>query len=226
MQAKTLYGIVAVLVALLIMTSTVASYYYFEDQRTAAQNQGYIAELDHAIASYNSLSGSYNSSLGDYNLTLSLLVTAVVNLNTSTPAYRTASSDLASLWTNYEQLASSTGRRAIVYGVHLLVDFGNGTGRWYNDTAAQPGWNGYVVTLVLLDGNVQAAWYPQYGEHLVTGVDGVQQTASKSWFVWDFSGGRWSVSQTGADQLSVINGTALAWTLCGYDANYNPTCTP
>ena len=225
MQTKTLYGIIAVLVALLLVVSTVAVYYGYQDQQSTSQNRSYVGELDAALAGYRSLSGSYNASLADYNRTLSLLATAVANLNTSTPAYQTASLALASLWTSYQRLASAS-EKALVYEVHLLVDFGNGTRRWYNDTSVQPGWNCYVVTLVLLDGNVQATWYPQYGEHLVTGIDGVPQTASWSWFVWEFSDGAWSVSQTGADQIGVINGTVVAWTLCGYDAYYNPTCTP
>lgn len=220
------YGVVVVLVALLLVSATVAVIYYGQYQQASSQNQQYVGELNTALSSYRSLSGSFNSSLSGYNQTLALLANAVANLNTSTPAYHDASSALASLWSSYQELASVDGKRALVYEVHLLLDFGNGTRRWFNDSTAQPGWNGYVVTLVLLKGDVQAVWYPQYGEHLVTGVDGVAQTSSQSWFLWEFSGGSWVASQTGADQMRVNNGTAIAWTLCSYDANYNPTCTP
>jgi len=219
------YGVVVLLVALLLASATVAVFYYGQYQQASSQNQQYVGELNTALLSYRSLSGSFNTSLSGYNQTLSLLANAVANLNTSTPAYHDASTALASLWSSYQELASVDGKRALVYEVHLLLDFGNGTRRWFNDSTAQPGWNGYVVTLVLLKGDVQAVWYPQYGEHLVTGVDGVSQT-SRSWFLWEFSGGSWVPSQTGADQLRVNNGTAIAWTLCAYDANYNPTCTP
>jgi hypothetical protein len=222
----TFYGIVVTFVALLLVSSTFAVVYYNNYQQSVSQNNTYAGELGSALASYNRLSGSFNSSLEDYNTTLSLLATAVANLNTSTPAYRNASAALVGLWGRYEQLAGVGGRKALVYTAHLLVDFGNGTRKWYNGTTVQPGWDGYVASLVLLNGNIQAAWYPQYGEHFVTGVDGVSQTGSTSWFVWEFSGGTWNAASTGADQIRINNGTTIAWTLCGYDTNFNPTCAP
>lgn len=226
MQTKTFYGAVAVLVAALIVVSGVAAFYYYQDQRSSSQNQRYADELSTALSSYRALSGSFNASLSGYNRTLALLATAVANLNTSTPAYLSASLALSSLWNSYQHLASVSSAKPLVYRVDVLFDFGNGTRKWYNDSTVQPGWNGYVVTLVLLKGNVQATWYPQYGEHLVTELGGASQPASKSWFLWQFSGGAWTASQTGADQLRITNGTVIAWTLCGYDANYNPTCKP
>ncbi len=220
------YGVVILLVALLIVSASAAALYYGQYQSEATQNQRYAGELKTALASYRSLSGSFNSSLGEYNRTLSLLATAVGSLNTSTPAYQNASMALSSLWSSYQRLSAADGRRALVYEVNLLMDFGNGTTRWYNDSAAQPGWNGYVTTLVLLKGNVQAEWYPQYGEHFVTSLEGVSQTPQKYWGVWQFGGGQWSYLQTGADLMMIHNGTTIAWALCGLDANYMPTCTP
>jgi len=222
----TFYGVVAVFVALLILVSTLALFYYGQDQQAVAQNQNHVDELGAALASYRALSVEYNSSLTGYNTTLSLLSTAVGNLNTSTPAYRNASLALSSLWAAYQRLAGYSGRRVPLYGVHLLVDFGNGTRDWYNDSRVQPGWNGYVATLVLLGGDVQAVWYAQYGEHLVTGLGGVSQTSSTSWFFWESGRSGWSLAPTGADGLQVYNGTTIAWTLCGYDSDFNPTCTP
>ena len=220
------YGVVVTLVALLLITSTFAFIFHNDYQQETSQNQKYVKELDTALQSYRSLSTSFNSSLKEYGTTLSLLAGAVANLNTTTPAYHNASAALSALWASYRELSSAGGHRLLVYGVHMVVNFGNGTRRWYNDTSAQPGWNGYVVTLVLLRGNVQAAWYPQYGEHLVTGLGGVSQTTTKSWFLWTVNGGKLTPSQTGVDQLQIINGTSFAWTLCAYDANYNPTCSP
>jgi len=220
------YGVVVLLVALLIVSSTAAVYYYGQNQQTGSQSQEYVGELSTALASYSTLSARYNASLSDYNTTLSLLAGALADLNTSTPAYQNASLELSSLWASYQQLASFSGRRALAYGVHMLVDFGNGTRRWFNDTSIQPGWNGYIATLVLLGGKLQAVWYPQYGEHLVTAVDGASQTTSASWFFWELVNGAWALSATGADQLQIYNGTSIAWTLCGYDTNFVPTCTP
>lgn len=227
MVAKgTFYGAIAVLVALLILSSSLSVYYFFQYQSASQDSQTRAGELSAALASYSALAQRYNASLEDYNATLSLLSLAVANLNTSIPAYLTASHELSSLWASYQDLVKAGGGKPLAYQVHLLVDYGNGTRQWYNDTMVQPGWNGYVVSLVLLDGDLQATWYPQFGEHFVTGVNGVPGTSSESWFVWEYSGGAWSLASSGADLIQTHNGTAIAWTLCGYDSSFNPTCEP
>lgn len=219
------YGMVAVLIALLIIGSTVAAFYYGQYQQEVLQNQSHVSELNSALASYRSLVGSYNSSLADYNRTLSLLALAVANLNTSTPAYRGASVALSSLWGSYQSLANIGGRKGIVYEVSVLVDYGNGTRHWYNDTRVQPGWNGYVVTLVLLNGDVAGTWYPQYGEHFVTGVGGLSNSQTDFWFLLTYNKtASWQVAQVGADEIPIFNGTVFAWTYCPENADYGPAC--
>jgi hypothetical protein len=221
-----LYGIFAVLAALLVVSASVAVLYYGEYQTQVSQNQQSLSELRTALSNYDSLARSYNSSLRDYNSTLSLLATAVANLNTTTPAYRNASLALTSLWNSYLQLSSFSGRNVLTYGVHMLVYYENGSVTWYNDTMIQPGWNAYVVTLVLLNGRVGAIWYPEFQEHLVLSLNGVSSGQSDSWFVWVRNGNQWKVSPTGAEGIPIYNETVFAWTLCGYDSSFNPTCTP
>jgi len=222
---RTFYGAIIVLVAFLLVTSSVALLYYNQYQLEVSKNQHYVSELNSALASYKSLSGSFNSSLQDYNRTLSLLAVAVANLNTSTPAYRNASVALSSLWNSYLTLSSQSGRKVLAYEVRMLVDYGNGTRRWYNGSTVQPGWNGYVVTLALVNGNVQATWYPQYGEHFVTGIGGVLNTQNKFWFLLTYSkSASWQVAQVGADDIPIFNGTIFAWTYCPANASYGPAC--
>jgi hypothetical protein len=220
------YGVMAVLVSLLIFSSTVAALYYGRYQNAASQNQVYSSELETALASYRTLQGSYNASLADYNATLALLASAVGSLNTSTPAYGNASAALGTLWASYQRLADLEGGKAAVYEMKVLVDYGNGSSTWYNDSTAQPGWNAYVATLALLKGEVDATWYPQYGEHLVIGLNQVMSNSSDAWFLWQQEETGWVVASSGADGIAVQNGTVIAWTLCGYDASFNPTCTP
>ncbi len=199
--------------------------YYNQYQQQASETQRYVSEVQAALASYRSLSSDNRAALAGYNTTISLLADAVANLNTSTQAYHDASGALSTLWSRYLTL-SGNGSGSYVYSARMLVDFGNGTRHWFNDTQIQPGWNAYVATVVLLGGRVQASWYPQYQEHFVEGLDGVASGQSNSWFVWEYGKGGWQLSQTGADPIQVFNGTAFAWTLCGYDSNFNPTCTP
>jgi hypothetical protein len=222
----TFYGTVIVLIALLIFSLTAAGVYYGDYQQASSQGKTYTQELDAALASYRSLSNSYNASLSDENRTLSLLTAAVASLNTSTPAYGNASAALASLWSSYQSLASNSGRRDLTYEVHVLLDYGNGTRIWYNESRVEPGWNAYLVTLVLLNGDIQAVWYPQYGEHLFTAVNGITNTQTKSWFLLTYDRvSSWQVAQVGADEVPVFNGTVFAWTYCAENSNYLPTCS-
>jgi hypothetical protein len=227
------YGVVAVLVMLLLFSSTAAVIYYDQYQEKSADSQNYAAELNTALAKYHSLAGLYGTAMGEYKTTIALLGDALANLNTSSPSYQNASVALSSLWNSYLTLARQNGSSPIIYEVDMLVNYGNGTSQWYNDSAIQPGWSGYVVTLVLLNGSVRATWYPpgyfgagQPGEHFVSGIRGVEPKGTTAWFFWTRQAGGWSLAATGADEVDIHNGTILAWTLCGYDASFKPTCSP
>jgi hypothetical protein len=220
------YGIGVVLVAVLLINSTLTLMFYGEYQQEVSENQRHIDELNSALKDYHALTNNYNGSLRGFNSTLSLLANAVSSLNTTTSAYKAASSAISSLWESYQSLALFNDSRILTYKVHMLIDFGNESTKWYNSTSIEPGWNAYVASVVLLDGRVQATWYPQYNEHFVEGIDGRPSGRSTSWFVWAYDNGSWQASPTGADGIQVYNDTVFAWTLCGYDASFNPTCTP
>ncbi|MDG6999730.1 MAG: DUF4430 domain-containing protein [Nitrososphaerota archaeon] len=163
-QAKTLYGIIAVLIAVLIITSSFAAYYYFEYSSQASLDKEYANKLKLLHENYIS---------------------------------------------------------------HVLIDYGNGTMDWYNNTLIQPGWNLYVAMQVITDGQINATYYPSLGEHYVTGLNGVQQTSSLSWWLWTYnSSALWQSAQTGADQIQVQNGSIFAWTFCGSTSSGNPVCIP
>ena len=112
----------------------------------------------------------------------------------------------------------------------MLLQYGNGTRRWYNDSAIQPGWNAYLVTLVLVNGNVQATWYPNYGEHFVNGIRGVEggPSANEGWTLWTWNSSKaWQITNVGPDDLPMYNGSVFAWTYCSYDpVTYAPLCSP
>ena len=224
---KSIYGVTVGLVALLIISSTGGVYYYYEYQNATQSKNQYLDELNNATLLYDQLASNYNSSLSLYNETFSLLARVVGVVNTSLPAYQQASAELSRLWTQYLGLRPASGS---LYTANVLIDFGNGTSHWYNDTRIQPGWNMYTTTVVLTHGNLQAQWYPQYQEHLVLGIDGVLNSKTQSWFLWTFDKENqtspWQVPSQGADDLPVYNGSVFAWTYCGETSTYEPTCTP
>ncbi len=225
------YLIALPLIAVLIVSVIAGAYYYYEFGQASQSGNEYASELKTATADYNRLAANYNSSLSLTNKTLSLLVDAIEPLNTSDPAYANVSAELSELWAQY--LALKPAEQA-VYAPHILIDFGNGTEQWYNTTQVQPGWNLYVATVLIAKGNLQAQWYPAGsfgpgtpGEHFVTGIDGVSNTATTYWWIWTYNGtASWQVANAGADLYQVYNGSLFAWTYCGSTTTGEPTCSP
>jgi len=224
LNPKNLSGVVAILIALLLITASAGAYLYFQlGQQTQAKNQ-YVGELTAANGRYDELASNYNSSLSLSNQTIAWLAKALAALNTSSPVYASGSPELSQLWASYLKLKPASSS---LYAANVLIDFGNGTRHWYNDTKTQPGWNIYTETVVLSNGNIQATWYPQYQEHFVSGIGGVSNTKTNFWFLWTYTRtASWSVAQVGADSLPVYNGSIFAWTFCGADKSFAPTCKP
>ena len=224
LESKTLTGVAVTLAALLVISATAGFYYYTQVSQSDQSKSSYVSELSTANNQYQSLASEYNASLSSYNQTLALLATTIAALNTSLPAYQTASTELANLWDEYLALKPAASS---LYTADILLDFGNGTMKWFNGTSVQPGWNLYTETVVLTAGNMQATWYPEYQEHLVSGIDGVSSTATHAWFLWTYNGtASWQTAQVGADELTVYNGSIFAWTYCAESASYAPECTP
>ncbi len=224
MTSKTIYSIVTVFAALLIISVSVGVYYYYELGLESQSKNQYISELTTVTSRYNQLASNYNSSLLLYNKTFSLLVRAIAVVNTSQPIYKQATSELSQLWSSYLKLKPASSS---LYTANILFDFGNGTRHWYNSTEIQPGWNMYIATVVLTNGNLQAQWYPQYQEHFVSGIGGVSNSKTMFWFLWTYNKtASWQTAQVGADNLPVYNGSVFAWTFCGETSSYAPTCKP
>jgi len=226
MTSKSLYGSVALAVALLVVEGTVGAYYYtqYSSQRVAGQTMA--QELNDSVTRYGQLASNFNDLLSSYNRTLSLLSRAIAVLNTSQPVYQEASKQLSVLWQKYLTLKPAS---TALYKNDVLFDFGNGTRVWYNGTAIQPGWNFYVETVVLTKGSVIAQWYPQIGdgEHFIRGIQGVMNTQTKYWFLWTYTAASsWQPAQAGADQLTAFDGSIYAWTFCGATPAFEPTCRP
>lgn len=218
MSPKTLYGIAAILLVGLVITSTFGAYYYYQYGQQSQIASHYAADLTDSSSQYNQLASQLDSSLTLENQTLALLAGTVGAVNTSLPIYEQASSQLSGLWSAYLKLKPAS---ANVYSADILLDFGNGTMHWYNGTQVQPGWNLYTATVVLTAGDMQATWYPSFGEHLVNAIDGVSGNANTYWIAWTYnSTASWQQASVGADLLPVYDGSVFAWVYCGQ------TCEP
>jgi hypothetical protein len=109
---------------------------------------------------------------------------------------------------------SISSAEAATIRASLLINYGNGTLHWYNQTVVPSSWNAYALTMYVLKCNVQAQYYgPPLNEHLVEGINGVAASGSLTWSIWGFcpSQNAWSYSQVGADLIHLTNGQVLAW---------------
>jgi len=98
--------------------------------------------------------------------------------------------------------------------VNTLINYGNGTIKWYNQTTVPSSWNAYALTMYVTKCDVQTRYYgPPLNEHFITGINGVNEHGSLSWSIWTFCSDQhaWSYSQVGVDLIHLTNGNVLAW---------------
>ena len=120
---------------------------------------------------------------------------------------------------NYKS-ADSSGADTII--VNALINYGNGTMTWYNQTVVPPNWNAYALTMYVTKCNIQTVFYGQpYNEHLVTSINGVNQHGTLSWSLWTFCFAQraWTYSQVGVDLVVGdygVRGPSLTYQQSGY----------
>jgi hypothetical protein len=151
LQTKTLYGIISLLVAALVILSGLFALYYYQFNQAESQNSTYAGELNKYLS----------------------------------------------------------------YHADALIDYENGTMTWYNSTNIGVDWNLYNVTVVVLNGRINATCC-EYGSHFVTGINGVKGTNNQYWLLWTYnSTASWQEAPVGPDEITVHNNTIFAWTFCG-----------
>lgn len=95
--------------------------------------------------------------------------------------------------------------------VNLLIDYGNGTSVWYNDTLVPLGSNLLNATKQVVQ--VDSTYWPDYDATLVDGVGGVANSATHFWFwdSWDSRKSEWAHGQVGADKYLLDPGEIVKW---------------
>ena len=126
-----------------------------------------------------------------------------------------------------------------VISVDTLVNYGNGTKVWYNETNVPIGSNFFDLSREI-DGNLGYVSEPLLGNFITTinGVksNGVGSNCSICWGIWIYCAkdNSWMYSLYGADLLKLNNGDVLAWYLHDISQNQPPegakppvaTCSP
>ena len=112
--------------------------------------------------------------------------------------------------------ATSSGPSAI--SVNVLLNYGNGTLVWYNQTLVPSTWNFFNVTELITNGNLGAVYFASFGSHFVYSINGVGCPASnifcdQAWGFWTLNGICWDLPFVGVDMIPVSQSATVAWYL-------------
>ena len=101
--------------------------------------------------------------------------------------YNVYRNEYAALVAGFNSLSQTMGNlsnmmESLSLRVNLLINYGNGTLVWYNDTALPVGSTAFTAVM-----GVAKVEYKDYGQELgilVTSVNGLASNSSQGWFYW------------------------------------------
>jgi len=114
----------------------------------------------------------------------------------------------------YRGIVESLGR--LSYSIDMLIDYGNGSQVWYNDSRIPLGWSLYNATVLILGDRVKSTYYPQYNSHMIVSIDGVggePELKTWAWIIWHYNeeSHKWEAYELGADFIVPKDGEKVAW---------------
>ena len=135
-----------------------------------------------------------------------------------------ASSAAAYYYNGYVQEARLVDSYRSIVGkymirVSILIEYGNGTKVWHNDTLIPVGFTVLNATMSVADVKYVVG---QYGA-FVTSINGVKNDKGRSlyWIYWVWSNGKWVPGSVASDKYVLRDGEIFAWTYSN-TANWPP----
>jgi len=97
--------------------------------------------------------------------------------------------------------------------VSLLVHVNENDVRWFRDVEVPHGTNGYELTEIVTEGNLESTYYPAFFSHFVESLFGIANQNPHFWltYLWNEGQQQWEPLPVGADLFSLKNGHFLAW---------------
>lgn len=95
--------------------------------------------------------------------------------------------------------------------VNLMIDYGNGSKTWYNDTRIQAGANLLDLTIVNCDPVYEVYDFGAF----VTSINGVASDDGHFWAWYQFEDNQWNMGTSGADQFVLHDGYTVGWIYTG-----------
>src|SRR5260370_22670872 len=114
--------------------------------------------------------------------------------------------------------ATSASLGANTTSLNVLLNYGNGTLIWYNQTLVPSTWNVFNVTELITKGNLGSVFFASFGSHFVYSINGVGCPSSnifcdEAWGFWTLDGIFWDLPFVGVDMIPVSQSTTVAWYL-------------
>lgn len=108
--------------------------------------------------------------------------------------------------------------------VSLLIQVEETDTHWFRDVSIPNGTDAYELTELVVEGDVEAIYYPQYRSHFVDSIFGIANEAPKYWlaWVWSKAESKWEPLPVGADHYSLKEGHVLAWYFAEPSLEGNP----
>jgi len=95
--------------------------------------------------------------------------------------------------------------------VNILIDYGNGTKIWYNNTVVPQG--ATLLNATERVAVVQTTYWPQYQAVFVDAINGVYPTKPHYWWwkYWDTNSKEWKDGEVGADLCKLKPNETVMW---------------
>ena len=90
--------------------------------------------------------------------------------------------------------------------VDIIIDYGNGTKTWFNDTRIIPGESLLNVTKDITDLEYTMSEFGAF----VSSINGIEGTQDNFW-IWNYYEDGWKMGLTGADQKYLHEGDIVSW---------------
>jgi len=90
--------------------------------------------------------------------------------------------------------------------VDIMIDYGNGTKTWFNDTRIIPGESLLNVTKDITDLEYTMSEFGAF----VSSINGIEGAKDNFW-IWNYYEDGWKMGLTGADQKYLHEGDIVSW---------------
>ena len=116
--------------------------------------------------------------------------------------YKETSETNRNLLQNFEELHMD---------INLLINFGNGTVLYFNQTSIPIFFTMYDSTLLITNNTVDSTYYEEFDSYFVNSIFDMQGNSTHGWYAWEFKNNKWVISNNGSNNIQLSSGDTIAW---------------